>query len=277
MDLTNISQIKSILYSHSIGAKKSLGQHFLISRDALSSIVKAANLSKKDKVLEIGPGLGVLTVELVEHAGSVLAVEFDPKMVEILETIVPAKNLQVVRGNVLEFNTGALPKGYKLVANVPYYITSPILRSFLEAKNKPREMVLLIQKEVAERITARPGNMSVLAVAVQFYSDPEIVEIVSKKAFWPVPKVDSAIVRLMVHQKPKYEVDEKVFFRIVKAGFGEKRKQLANALSGGLRLEKQEIIKVLQNLGLHPMIRAEELSLDDWYHLYQLIKEKLTK
>ncbi|HBG81833.1 TPA: ribosomal RNA small subunit methyltransferase A [candidate division CPR2 bacterium] len=258
-------------------AKKSLGQHFLMDKEALFSIVSAANLNKDDVVLEIGPGLGVLTSELVKHAKKVVAVEFDPNMIEVLKSTVPEDNLEVVREHVLKFNTTVLPKGYKIVANLPYYITSPILRNFLEsALNKPSEIVFLIQKEVAERVTARPGNMSVLAVAVQLYGDPEIVRIVPNTSFWPKPKVDSAIIKIDVFSKPRFDINEKLFFRIVKAGFGEKRKTLSNSLSGGLQIPKEEVIKILENLDFDIKLRAEELSVEDWDKIYQLIKEKLS-
>lgn len=272
MDLTDINQIKSLLVRHRMWARKGLGQHFLIDKSALGSIVDSAELGPADFVLEIGPGLGVLTQFLVSRAGQVEAVEFDPKMIEVLKETVPAENLKVVQEHVLKFNLGGLPKGYKVVANLPYYITSPILRNFLEAaSNKPKEMVLLIQKEVAERIVAKPGEMSVLAVAVQLFGEPEIITEVPKGSFWPPPKVDSAVIRVKVFEKPRYPVEEKDFFRLVKAGFGEKRKKLANSLSGGLRLPKEEVIKYLEESGLKDNARAEELSLGDWYNLYKSI------
>jgi len=273
MDLTNPKHIKALLSAYRLRAKKSLGQHFLIDEGVLDDIVNAANLSTGDSVLEIGPGLGVLTDRLVKKAGKVLAIEFDEKMIEVLKNIVFSPNLQIENENVLKFNLGKLPKNYKVVANLPYYITSPIIRNFLEFKNKPQIMVLLVQKEVAQRIVAKPGQLSILGVSVQFYSKPEIINIVPKTSFWPPPKVDSAIIKIEVYKKPIFEVDNKKFFRIVKAGFGEKRKQLANSLSGGLQLSKEDIIKYLNITGIKENSRAEELSLSQWNDLYQVIKE----
>lgn len=273
MDLTNPKHIKALLSAYRLRAKKSLGQHFLIDEGVLDDIVNAANLSTGDSVLEIGPGLGVLTDRLVKKAGKVLAIEFDEKMIEVLKNIVFSPNLQIENENVLKFNLGKLPKNYKVVANLPYYITSPIIRNFLEFKNKPQIMVLLVQKEVAQRIVAKPGQLSILGVSVQFYSKPEIINIVPKTSFWPPPKVDSAIIKIEVYKKPIFEVDNKNFFRIVKAGFGEKRKQLANSLSGGLQLSKEDIIKYLNITGIKENSRAEELSLSQWNDLYQVIKE----
>jgi 16S rRNA (adenine1518-N6/adenine1519-N6)-dimethyltransferase len=275
MDLTNPQHIKSLLSAYGFRAKKSLGQHFLIDEAALEGIVDAANLSLNDNVLEIGPGLGVLTERLVKKAGKVLAVEFDEKMIEVLKNTVPSPNLQIENEHVLKFNLSKLPKNYKVVANLPYYITSPIIRNFLETKSKPQVMVLLIQKEVAQRIVAKPGNLSVLGVAVQFYGKPEIMGIVPKASFWPPPKVDSAIIKIEVYDEPLFRVDNKKFFRIVKAGFGEKRKQLVNSLSGGLQLPKEDIITYLNLAKLKASARAEELSLEDWNNLYQVIKEKI--
>ncbi|OIP25581.1 ribosomal RNA small subunit methyltransferase A [bacterium CG2_30_37_16] len=271
MNLTNINQLKIILKAHNMWAKKSLGQHFLIDEKALAKIIEASDISAEDTILEIGPGLGVLTRELLKHAGQVVAVEFDPKMAELLSSSISSKKIIVKNEHILKFNTAILPKNYKVVANLPYYITSPIIRNFLEAKNKPKSMTLLIQKEVAERIVSSPPN-SVLAVAIQYYGKPEIVDIVPASSFWPAPKVDSAIINIDVNKKLPLIGKEKDFFRVVKAGFGERRKKLVNSLTGGLQISKEETIKILGESGIGIDARAEELSLDDWLSLYNIIR-----
>lgn len=272
MNLTDISLLKFILKSNGIRIKKRFGQHFLIDNDALEKIVASADLTFGDVVLEIGPGLGVLTSKLVKKVGKAVAVEFDPGMIKILRQTVKADNLEIIEENILEMNLNKLPLNYKVVANLPYYITSPILRLFLEiAKNKPKEMVLLIQNEVAKRLTAKPGNMSILAVSVQFYGKPEIIDYVSKTSFWPEPKVNSAIIKITPFDKPLFDVDIKLFFRIVKAGFGEKRKQLTNSLAGGLQVSRKEVIGYLKQAEISAQARAEQLSMDEWHKLYKVI------
>lgn len=268
MNLTDITEIKRTLKAYGAYTKKDLGQHFLVDADALKSIVDAANLSKEDKVVEVGPGMGVLTQELCKNAGEVLALEFDKAMISIVKTTcIKDKNLKVENVNVLKFDPSELGR-YKLVANLPYYITSAVLRLFLETHNKPEEMVILVQREVAERICAKPSRMSILAISVQFYGNPQIVEVVPRTSFFPAPKVDSAILRIKVYKKPLFEVDKHLFFRIVKAGFGEKRKQLINSISGGLKLDRETTELLLKEAGIRVIARAESLTMLDWYNLY---------
>ena len=273
MDFTDITEIKRTLKAYGAYTKKELGQHFLVDPEALKSIVDAANLTGEDKVLEVGPGMGVLTAELCKTAGEVVALEFDKAMISIVKTAcIKHSNLRVENVDVLKFDTSQLGV-YKLVANLPYYITSAVLRLFLEADNKPEEMVILVQREVAERICAKPSRMSILAISVQFYGNPQIVEVVPRKSFFPAPKVDSAILRIKVYKKPLFDVDKQLFFRIVKAGFGEKRKQLINSLSGGLKLNRETTESLLKEAGISVIQRAESLAMLDWYNLYNAYKK----
>lgn len=269
MELTDISHIKRTLKAYGAYTKKDLGQHFLVDEEALNSIVEAANLSKDDKVVEVGPGMGVLTRELCKRAGKVIALELDRSMIAIVKTsCIKFDNLEVENVDVLKYETEGLGE-YKVVANLPYYITSAVLRLFLESSNKPEEMILLVQREVAERICAKPSRMSILAVSVQFYGNPQLVDIVPRTSFFPAPKVDSAILRVKAYKKPLFDVDSHLFFRIVKAGFGEKRKQLINSLSGGLSLNRETTEALLKEAKVNIMARAESLSMLDWYNLYQ--------
>ena len=222
-------------------AKKSLGQHWLSDQDALNKVITTADLAQHDAVLEIGPGRGDLTRLLLDKVDSVIAVEVDKDMIEQLVSTLPEGNLYLVHQDIREFDLFRMPKGYKVVANIPYYITSNIIRLLLEAENKPASITLLVQKEVAERITADAGSMSLLSVSVQFYAQAQLGDVVSAKLFNPVPKVDSQIVHLKTYDKNPYDVDTKKFFRLVKAGFSARRKKLKSSLAGGLRIDKEEV------------------------------------
>lgn len=252
--------------------KKSLGQHWLFDAESLQAVCDAADIQPDDVVLEIGPGLGPLTILLTQRAKQVIAVEFDEQLARELPSRLPAANLTVVHDDFMRFDLSQLPRGYKVVANVPYYITSKIVRALLESGTPPKSATLLVQKEVAERIAAEPGDMSILAVSAQFYADPELGAIIPAGKFNPAPKVDSQIITLHVHGAPIFsDVNSKQFFTIVKAGFSEKRKTLRNSLSGGLRIEKTESELLLQKAGIATGARAEELSLEDWHRLAKLV------
>lgn len=269
MDLTDITNIKRTLRAFGAHTKKSLGQHFLIDEKALDKIVDAADLSRDDKVLEIGPGMGILTRELCKRAGEVTAVELDETMLSVVKTAcIKYPNLRVENQDILKFDTRKLGR-YKVVSNLPYYITSPVIRMCLEAENKPEEMVLLVQREVAERIAAKPSRMSILTISVQFYGDPQIVGIVPRTSFYPAPKVDSAILKIKIYREPIFKVDSKLFFQLVRAGFGEKRKQLINSLAGGMKMSREETEKLLVKANISPQARAESLALSDWNELYK--------
>jgi 16S rRNA (adenine1518-N6/adenine1519-N6)-dimethyltransferase len=270
-------ETRSILRAHGLHPKKALGQHFLIDREALQSVVRAAEVRSGDVVLEIGPGVGTLTTELADHGAEVVAVELDERLAAVLaERTAHGRPVRVVHGNALHLDLAPLlPAGepFKLVANIPYYITAPILRHFLEGPQRPALIVLMVQKEVAERLAAQPGDMSLLGVMAQFYARVEIVRVVPASSFLPAPEVDSAIVRLRRHEMPPVMVDDiDRFFKVVKAGFGEKRKQLHNALVRGLaHIPATQIDMALEQAGIDRTRRAETLRLEEWGQLYQAI------
>jgi 16S rRNA (adenine1518-N6/adenine1519-N6)-dimethyltransferase len=265
---------KQILTHYRLEAKKSLGQNFISDDNILARIAAAADLKPDDNVLEIGPGLGSLTHHLARAAGRVVAVELDDRLLPILALEMGGyDNVELVHGDILEQEPAQWfgPHPYKVVANVPYYITGAILRHLLAADSKPRLMVITVQKEVAERITAGPGKMSLLSVSVQFYGQAAIVDQLKAGAFWPRPGVASAIVRLDLAPEPLLPaVDEKAFFRLVRAGFGQKRKQLKNNLRALGRSDEQ-IERALAQAGIDGRRRAETLSLDEWAKLHRAL------
>lgn len=269
MDLSNIKDLKVAMKLAGIRANKGLGQHFLIDAESVEAIVGAAEIEKSDTVLEIGPGLGVMTDKLGETGAQIVAVETDSKLVELLRRRVP-ENVTVEEADILQYNLMSLPKGYKVVANVPYYITSPIIRLLMESPNPSSVAVLLIQKEVAERIAARPGQMSILALSVQYYADVELVVDVPRDKFMPAPNVDSTVIKLKRKDQPAFEADTQKLFRLIKAGFGEKRKQLRNSLAGGLQITSEQAIGAIAEAGLAETARAQELSLAEWQSLYEV-------
>lgn len=269
MELTSKKIIKTLLKRYNLLPQKKLGQNFLVAKNVFKLIIKSANLRPKDIVLEIGPGIGNLTLELVKKVKKIIAIEKDKKLIKILKEVLKNfTNVKIIQGDILKTNINSklLTKNYKIVANLPYYIVSPIIRKFLESQNPPRQMILMVQKEVAQRICSKARNMNLLAVSVQFYAKTEIVDFISKKSFWPQPKVDSAIIKLKVKkQKPK--VDKNLFFKIVKAGFSHPRKQLINNLSKELKLDKEKVISWLSKNKIKPTQRAETLSIKDWIKL----------
>ncbi len=250
-------------------ANKSLGQHWLTDVTALESMVTAAEVGAGDVVLEVGPGPGALTELLVAVADRVVAVEFDELLARQLPRRVTAPNLEVHQQDILQFDLTQLPADYKVCANIPYYLTSKLLRTLSESTNPPSVVALLVQKEVAERIAASPGDMSLLSVSVQWYFEAELREVVPARSFVPPPKVDSQIIRLVRRQTPLFVgVDTKVFFQLVKAGYSARRKTLHNSLSGGLRVSKEDAALILNSAEIPLAKRPQELSLTDWHHLY---------
>lgn len=248
--------------------KKHLGQHWLHDRFVLDHIADEADVNEGDTVLEVGPGLGTLTSVLLSRADKVISVEFDPDLARKLPGQFPGKNLEVVHSDILQYDTRTLPAGYKVVANVPYYITSKIIQKFMTEVNRPSVVTLLIQKEVAERAAAAPGDMSILAVSAQLYADVSLGDIVPAELFTPPPKVDSQVLTLRTKTLELPEgVDEKLFFRVVKAGFSAKRKKLRSSLSGGLGLSKDSADSLLATVDISPDERAESLSVEDWKRL----------
>lgn len=252
--------------------KKSLGQHWLNDDDSLQAMCDAVDLRPTDTVLEIGPGPGALTAKLVKRAERVVAVEFDYDLARDLSSRVTADNLEVIQHDILTFDFTTLPAGYKVAANIPYYLTSNLLRVMCEIPNHFSRAALLLQKEVAQRVCAQPGAMSMLGVSVQFYCEASLGALVPRALFTPPPKVDSQILMLTYRDEPRLaNVDTKVFFRIVKAGFAQRRKTLLNSLGAGLNLNRDETGKLLTAAGIDPNARAQNLSLEQWHVLYQIV------
>jgi|SRR3989344_279617 len=279
LDLTSHKNIKEIMTKHGYRPNKILGQNFLINKPTLDKIIKSADLTKDDIVLEVGPGLGTLTRELATNSKRVITIEKDKRITEILrENLKEYNNIETLEGDILKFNDySLLTKNYKLIANIPYYLTSPLIRKFLESENKPEEIILMIQKEVAQRICSKPGDMSLLSVSVQFYAEAKIISYVSKNCFWPAPKIDSAIIKI-IPKKERLLVDSDLFFTIVKAGFSHPRKQLVNNLSvlkslNGVKLTKYTISEWLSRNSINQNQRAETLSIENWINLALSFKE----
>ena len=265
-----------LLKRHNISPKKSLGQNFLVDERALARVADAASLKPGEAVLEIGAGLGHLTQVLAERVGSageVVAVEIDQRLMPLLRMrLASYQQVNLVLGDMLELEPGPLMnrRPYKVAANVPYYITSALLRYLLESEYQPRLMALTVQREVAERITAKPGQMSLLAVSVQIFGSVSIIRHLKAGAFYPRPNVTSSIIRITPHSMPVLPVDERSsFFRIVRAGFAQKRKQIKNSLQSVLALQNELVVNALAVADIDASRRAETLSLDEWLALYQ--------
>lgn len=263
--------ISSLLKQHGIRANKKLGQNFLQDPFALASITSAAEIQPTDTVLEIGPGLGSLTRYLAKSAQQVVAVEIDREMLPPLRMVTSDyNNINIIHGDILDLSPKELIQepNYLVVANIPYYITSAIIRHLLENEPKPRRIVLTIQKEVAMRICAEPGDMSLLALSVQVYGKPRIAKRISAGAFFPAPKVDSAVLCIDIYPSPKIQPDIlNTFFKLIKAGFSQKRKTLRNSLSAGLNISSQAAEDLLGNANIDQRRRAETLSIEEWHKL----------
>lgn len=282
LDLTNKKELIGYLQSHGLYTNHGLGQNFLVNREVLERIVEIAGVAPEDFVLEIGPGVGTLTIELVKRAKQVLSVEIDKKLAELLPTLIESdesmkqsNNLEIINQDILQVNLNEiLPEtSYKLVANIPYYITSKIMELFLTTKNKPESITLLVQKEVGERICAQKGEMSVLAISIQVYGTPVMAGIVPREAFFPAPNVDSMILKIDNIKQWNYAVTEKEFFRCVKVGFSAKRKTLANNLSIGYSVSKAKAEEIIAGVGFRADIRAQALGIEDWVRLAIEIKK----
>ena len=261
----------AVLKRFQLRADKSLGQNFLQDSSALEKIARAAEIQGDDCVLEIGPGLGSLTRYLAASAQKVTAVELDPDLLAPLRAVLsPYQNVNVIHGDILKLNISEIIEqpDYLVAANIPYNITSAIIRHLLESTPKPRRVVLTIQKEVAERICAAPGDLSLLALSVQVYGKPSIAAKIPAGAFHPVPKVDSAILRIDIHKEPLIPAELlNTFFKLIKAGFSQKRKTLRNSLSSGLHIPPHEAESMLTAAGIDFMRRAETLSIEEWRRL----------
>ncbi len=272
IDLTNIRELRNFLYAHHIRPNKAFGQNFLIDREVLLQIVEAAEIHAEDQVLELGAGTGVLTRELAKRARRVVAVELEREMLSLLaKTTRIYTNIEIMERNLLYVDPSEIfgSESYKLVANLPYYIASPTFRHFLESANPPHLFVVMVQYEVAQRIVAAPGDLSLLGVSVQFYGEPKIIAHVPARAFYPAPKVDSAILRIdLKDEVPLTPKQRDSFFRMVQAGFSERRKQLHNSLAHGLHCKNTDVQSWLQAANIDPSRRAETLSIEDWLRLW---------
>ena len=261
-----------------LAARKGLGQHFLTDRGILGKILQAACLKPEDVVVEVGPGLGVLTAELVKQTGRVIAVELDKALAHTLKTdLSDAQNLTVIQGDILELPPkellASISGDYKVVANLPYYITSAVLRHFLESTKRPSLLVVMVQREVARAIAASPGEMGLLGLSVQIFGMPRIVARVAAGSFYPPPKVESAVVKIDVFPNPVIpEAELAGFFGVARAAFSAPRKQIQNSLAQGLDADKAEIISRLNITGINPQRRAETLNIPEWVKLWGAFK-----
>jgi 16S rRNA (adenine1518-N6/adenine1519-N6)-dimethyltransferase len=272
---------RQLLRQFGFKPKKRLGQHFLVDEAVLERILSTVELSPEDIVVEIGPGLGILTEGLAKRGARVIAVELDSKLVALLKKrLASFPDVKIIHADILKVNPRQLLqnnltasefiRGYKVIANLPYYITSPVLSHFLEAQHRPSEMVVMVQKEVGEAIAATPGKMSLLSVKTQFYSKPTIVSYVPSASFYPPPKVDSVILRLDVYSQQPIEVsDVASFFYIVMHGFSSPRKQLRNSLAHSLQMLPSQVASLLDKAGIEAKRRAETLSLEEWRELWK--------
>lgn len=266
----------TLLKQYGLRAHKSLGQNFLQDPLALEDIISAAEIQPTDTVLEIGPGLGSLTRYLAVAAREVVAVELDPNLLPPLKAVLaPYPNIRLIHGDILKLSPKDLitEKDYIVAANIPYYITSAVIRHLLEGEAKPRRIVLTVQKEVAGRICAKPGDMSLLALSVQVYGEPRIAARIPADAFFPAPKVDSAVLCVDIYPSPLIRPELlHTFFKLIKAGFSQKRKTLRNSLSSGLHISPTDAADLLTRAHIDPQRRAETLSIDEWRTLSEIIK-----
>ncbi len=278
-DLTKKQLIKNLLKERGAAAEKKLGQHFILSKKALVQIISAAEIKKNDTIIEIGPGLGTLTQELAKTGAKIIAIEKDRLMMSILKkTLAGYKNIKIIQADARQLSISDIDIGnryfkYKIVANLPYNVATFLIHQWLDPPSSPRFrrarpklMVLMIQKEVAQRICAKPPHMNLLAVSVQFYADAKIIDYVPAEAFWPRPKVDSAIIKIIPKKKPLQKT-RRAFFAAAKAGFSQPRKQLIGNLTKKLNTPKEKILSVFKKIGISERVRAENLSLDQWISL----------
>ena len=275
MNLSLKRNIKNIFEKYKVSPSKRLGQNFLITDGVVQKIIKETEIAKDDIILEVGPGTGTITIELAKKAKKVIAIEKDPKMVEILkETMKDFNNVEIVEGDILKIKNLKLKnKNYKIVANLPFYLTSPVIYQFLEAKEIAKKIILIIQKEVAQRICVKSSKMNLLAISVQFYSQPKILGYISKGSFWPQPKVDSAILQIEPMPIALKKEDVSLFFKIIRFGFSQPRKQLINNLSKGLKVDKIRTEQWLIKNNIQPAQRAETLAIKEWLKLTKTFKK----
>lgn len=273
-----LQQTLDLCKMYNIKPERSKGQNFLIEEDVYNKIVESAEINPDDIILEVGPGLGFLTFKLAKKAKKVLAVEVDEKIASFLQTLIignKVKNIKIFNKDILKAKGDNFSKvdKYKIVSNLPYNITSIFLRKFLSLSNKPEIIVLMLQKEVVERIMAKPPKMSLLSISVQFYAEVEKIMDVKREYFYPAPEVDSAVIKITPNKKllKNYE-EEKKFFKILRIAFSSKRKMLKNNLANGLKIDIKEIEKILIDLNLDTKIRSEQLEISEWLKIFQFLK-----
>lgn len=278
--LTSKKTIRAICRKYDFLPSKRLGQNFLIDKRVVKKLISTGELQLTDLILEIGPGIGNLTQELAKKAKKVVAVEKDPQMIAMLkETLEGFQNVKVIQGDILKLDLNQYTlQPYKVIANLPFYLTAPLIRKFLENRNPPQLMALIIQKEVAQRICGKPPKMNLLAVSIQFYAKAKIISYVSKKSFWPQPRVSTAIIKLVptknLNNYPANKLFRQRFFKVVRSGFSQPRKQLANNLSQQLKLDKDKVRSWLLKNKIRPEQRAETLTLNDWINLAKTFNDK---
>jgi len=273
-----IDQLKQLLRQYNLRPNKTLGQNFLLDDFVLQDIVDASGVKSDEAALEIGPGIATLSERLLQRAKFVLAVEKDPKFLPVLKAVKRNyKNFRFEIADILSFDFQAALRDfptYRVVANIPYYITGKIIQLFLQSDHKPQSITLLVQKEVAQNIVAQPGQLNLLAISVQLYGEPKLIQAVPARAFFPAPKVDSAIVHIDLSRGPQYKVeDEKKLFRLLRACFAGKRKQLHNTLVNNLRLEKSTVNALLEQVQINPQARPQQLTIEQWLNLADQLKD----
>lgn len=278
------AEVPSLLRRYGIKPNKQLGQNFLIDVEVLNKITEAAEIGTSDNIIEIGPGLGQLTSIIAQKAKFVIAIELDTRFIPILKKeLSSCSNIKILHEDFLQTNLLQLleqekieKENYLVVANIPYYITSPLIRKLLESETPPKRLVLTLQKEIAKRITAAPGKMSLLALSVQIYGKPKILFTLPSNAFYPEPNVDSAVIVINRHTGPRIPSDQiPMFFRLAKAGFSQKRKQLRNALSAGMQWSPQYGEKILSSAGIDPKRRAETVSIEEWQTITEIVIKEI--
>ena len=274
---TQTVNVRNLLRHYDIRPIKRLGQNFLIDQHALRKIIQAANLQKDETILEVGAGLGSLTLLLAQSVKEVIAIEFDKRLIPALRAVLQnSQNVRIIEADVLKLDIEELVNrsAYCVVANIPYYLTSALIRKLLEVQNRAERIVLTIQREVAERILAPIGKYGLLTLSVRMYGDPYIAGYIPASAFYPEPKVESAILSIQLQTSPRVH-DEliPIVFKLAKAGFGQKRKQLRNSLSSGLRMNSEVVEEMLLSVGIDPKRRPQELSLEEWIALAEKIHQ----
>lgn len=282
-NLWDIEEIKKILGSHGFSFSKSLGQNFIINPDICPEMVDAADIGKDDCVLEIGPGIGVLTQQLCLQASKVAAIELDKRLPDLLrDTLKDFENVKIIQGDALKMDLSEIVKtefpdaqSVKICANLPYYITTPVIMKVLKEKLPVKSITVMVQKEAGERLCAEVGsrNAGAISAAVCYYSQTEELFAVGKENFYPRPKVDSEVIRLIPRNEPPVKVkDEKLFFELIRASFAQRRKSAVNSISAGLGIPKTQVAEILDELGFEPTIRAEKFTLNDFANICDIIQ-----